>query len=125
MKELTYYQNTKSVSRKDFTTHHVYSKGKAITSVTNPTLAAIQDWADKKYVVEKDFDEESYKAARYKAEMHNAQLRKEFKADLIEYHGLTGHPKADRLYRLSYEHAGGEDLASIVTSFDEMSDLLK
>lgn len=43
----------------------------------------------------------------YSGRYNNAPSR--FKADLLSHLGVTGHPKADRLYALAYEygHAHG------------------
>jgi hypothetical protein len=54
-----------------------------------------------------------------------ARLNAEFKADLFEYHGVTGHPKADLAFRIAYdrEHSAGHgDVASL---FGDLAELLK
>lgn len=34
-------------------------------------------------------------------------LAAEFKKDALEYHGLTGHPKAEEIYNFVYDHTSG------------------
>lgn len=51
------------------------------------------------------------------------RLEEEFKKDLLEELGVTGHPKAEKLYSLCYmkNHSGGfSDVASIAHDFVEL-----
>lgn len=59
------------------------------------------------------------------AERNAAAAKEEldFKTNLEREHGLTGHPKADLLWRLAWEdgHSGGwDDIASVYSEFAEL-----
>ena len=52
-----------------------------------------------------------------------ARLEARFRADLLEHLGLTGHPEADRLYALAWEHghyAGYHEVAIYAEEFAEL-----
>jgi len=55
----------------------------------------------------------------------NAKLGSQFKVDLEEETGMTGHPKADLLYQKSYErgHSGG--FGEIYSAYMDMLELVQ
>lgn len=67
---------------------------------------------------------------RYSAELkayreNEARRYAEFKADLLEELGVTGHPKADKLFRLAWEmgHSGG--FGDVTSYAHDMVELIK
>jgi len=53
----------------------------------------------------------------------STRLREEFKKDLFEELGITGHPKAEQFYSMCYEknHSSGlSDVASIARDFVDL-----
>lgn len=55
----------------------------------------------------------------------NRRLQAEFKKDLLEDLGLTGHPKAEDLYRIAWDnsHCGG--YLEVYEFAEELAELLK
>lgn len=53
-----------------------------------------------------------------------ARLDKMFRTDLERQHGLTGHPKADKVFNLAYErgHSGGRE--QVANEYSELAELL-
>lgn len=88
----------------------------------NPTIAALRKYADDLEQYEKEMVVYREAAQAYYAAQ--AQMRLQFKADVLQEHGLTGHPKADKVYDMAWQegHADGygnierwvEDLAELV-----------
>lgn len=52
------------------------------------------------------------------------QAREKFKADLFEYCGMTGHPKAERAFSLAWYNAHSGGYNSVVYYFEELADLI-
>lgn len=53
-----------------------------------------------------------------------ARLDEMFRADLERQYGLTGHPKADKVFSLAYErgHSGGRE--QVANEYSELAELL-
>ena len=53
-----------------------------------------------------------------------ARLEAIFKADLEEEFGLTGHPKADKLYGIAWSYGHSAGYIDVAHYYDELSELL-
>jgi hypothetical protein len=64
-------------------------------------------------------------AARQAYSVEGGRLHTQFQADLEEEHGMTGHPKAAKLYAKASEdgHSGG--LAEVASVYGNLVDLVK
>lgn len=69
--------------------------------------------------------EAAYVAARKAYNEDEARLDDEFRADLEEENGMTGHPKAPLLYGKAYErgHSGGHD--NVRSEYEDLVELVK
>lgn len=52
------------------------------------------------------------------------RIRELLKADLEAEHGLRGHPKADRLFAIAWQH-GSLNLHAVVALYEDMTGLLE
>jgi hypothetical protein len=52
-------------------------------------------------------------------------LEAEFKADLFDEHGVTGHPKANRAFDLAWDRGHSAGYQEVANYFDDLADLLK
>jgi len=62
--------------------------------------------------------------AEYRRQMY--ELKMKFKEDLLRYLGITGHPKADRLWEMAWDdgHSSGyEDVLSCAETFVDLLDV--
>lgn len=125
MKPISYYstRSTSSPLAKDYTTVYVYAKGKVVWQGTD------REWLENGQgtyagAVEKVLDDVAFNEAlnAYRAERN--RLFAEFKADLFEDAGVTGHPKAEKVFALACEY-GEWDLAEIAGYFDDIVELIK
>ncbi len=128
MKPFEYYSRNPIdyPSKETYTTTYVYSKGAVVWSGTNEDYRT-RARADvfKGMLVEHIVDEVALKAARQAYGAEASRLAQEFKADLFEEHGVTGHPKANKCFAIAYDyghHAGHREMAS---HFDTLVDLIK
>lgn len=96
--------------------------------MTNTPLSILERIATGTYKVpyeDPPSESREARAARYKAHAERADaMYDRFKADLLEENGLTGHPRADRLFRMAYDRGSG-DLTQIVGHFEELAQLLE
>ena len=54
-----------------------------------------------------------------------SDVRSEHKAKLEQKHGLTGHPKADRLYRIAWDAGHAEGYHEIEMWYEDLAELLQ
>ena len=126
MKPFAYYSKPRAeCPRKgDFTVIYAYRNGAVVWRGSGDEWATAKSnvtWS----VVEEVVDEDAFRRARNEYYSEIARLSMEFKADLFEEHGVTGHPKAEKVYSLAYDYghaAGYEDVAS---HFSSLVDLIK
>lgn len=59
----------------------------------------------------------------YNAE--DRRLNQLFVADLEQENGLTGHPKASRVYEMAYERAHSEGNEAVAWTYAELAELVK
>lgn len=52
-------------------------------------------------------------------------MTEQFRADLEQEHGLSGHPKADRLWSLAWEHGHSNGFSEVVLHYEEFAELVK
>ena len=127
MKPISYYTtNTlRYPSKDDYTTVYAYLRGQVLWQ------GSARDWRDAKdtllpnHTVEKVMDEVAFKAARLAYGVETSRLQEEFKRDLFEEHGVTGHPKAERCYSLAWVYGHSAGLDEVANYFDDLVDLIK
>lgn len=119
------YKNTLHYpSRDEFKTVYVYKKGKLVTKKPATEVTTEDKAAWKDMVIENDFDEAGYRAAQTAYNHETSRLNELFKADALEYHGLTGHPKADKAYRLAWENGHSSGYQEVFNHLYDYADLL-
>lgn len=127
MKPISYYTtNTlRYPSKDDYTTIYAYLRGQVLWK------GSARDWRDAKdtlppnHTVEKVMDEVAFKDALLAYDAETSRLQEEFKRDLFEEHGVTGHPKANRCYSLAWFYGHSIGLAEVAGYFDDLVDLIK
>jgi len=70
----------------------------------------------------KDPDRQAKREA-YNAD--EARLLREFKADMFEDCGVTGHPKADKAFDIAWSHGHASGLYDVYCYFSELAELLR
>lgn len=129
MQDLAYYQNVGAYPKKeDFTTYFAYQKGKVVHA--NVPGAEGQEkeygWKVQGYTVEKQVDENGYRAARDAYRTKERSLLNEFRDDLLAANGLTaGNPKAIKAYDIAWNERHSNGLGEVVDLFEDLAQLLK
>jgi hypothetical protein len=54
-----------------------------------------------------------------------SRLTEQFKADALAEVGLTGHPKADKVYHLAWEYGHSAGLSEVMNYLPELAELVK
>jgi hypothetical protein len=86
------------------------------------TPAEIRAYADQLEQYEEELRGTRERMAAYNA--LTAALEAEFRADLEEYYGMTGHPKADLLYSKSWERGHAYGLSEVANVYSDLVDLV-
>lgn len=60
-------------------------------------------------------------AGRYKGSAEHD----EFKADLLQAHGVTGNPKADRAFSIAWEQGHSCGYSEVAIVFEDLAELIK
>lgn len=68
---------------------------------------------------------DDYKKALLEYRNESSRLVEEFKADALAEVGLTGHPKADKVYFLAREHGHSAGLHEVMNYLVDFADLVK
>lgn len=55
----------------------------------------------------------------------DSRLAEEFKADALAEVGLTGHPKADKVYHLAWEYGHSAGFSEVMNYLPDLADLVK
>lgn len=55
----------------------------------------------------------------------NDRLYEEFRRDMFEHYGVTGHPKVETAYRIAWEHGHSAGYSEVDSYFSELLELLK
>lgn len=99
------YNNTYPYpSKADFTTTYYYKEGKLVaTSTVKAFERHIPEINLKNCTKESVFDRDSYVNEGNKYHINDRNLKTQFKADLADELGLTGHPKWDKLFDIAWE----------------------
>jgi hypothetical protein len=104
--------------------------GKYINPKPYPNVPQVsrQERAARGFSLQLEF-EERYKEHRiavreWTREVHELE-QKVFKNDLFEEYGVTGHPKAEKVWALAWREGHAEGLASVVDHFEELVELIK
>ncbi len=84
------------------------------------TYAQIQEEVDRRIVEEKD----KHLRHLYEVNEKEKQLMLEFKKDLIESHGLTTHPMADKCYELAEYFTEYEGITILMHNFGRLAEML-
>lgn len=130
LKSFDYYNNVPLVypNRDDYKKVFVYSKGKTIVNgVPRSKIddATMKDYRAKGYSIEEDFDKTGFYDESSKWTKARNDLEAEFKVDLLDEHGLTGHPKADRAFTMAWDRGHASGYQEVANEFDDLADLLK
>jgi hypothetical protein len=123
MKTLSYYQTTSvSIPKKDdYMTIYYYQKG---------VMVGMKRQFDKDFqppkecVEERVLDEISYNAhlRHYREEM--LRLQNEYRKDLIAKYGMTGHPKADKIFDKAWDLGSSAGLWDVEDYFMSLVELV-
>jgi hypothetical protein len=130
LKAFDYYK-TVSVpypARNDFKKVFVYSKGKTIVNGVLRSQISDEDMRDyqtKGYTIEEDIDKNAHHTEMRKYHEARFALEAEFKRDLFDQHGVTGHPKAERAFQLAWDYGHSSGFQEVANYFDDLADLLK
>lgn len=125
MKELEYYSTKLHYPQpSEFTKVFVYKEGRVVFS---GTVAEFNETRSLRHnpVVEKVCDDKALAAARAAYRFDVARLILEFKADLLEDSGVTGHPKAEKCFSLAWDHGHSAGLSEVKMYFEEFVELLR
>jgi len=127
MKDIAYYSTyTNRYPRKsDFDTVFVYRGGNTVYKGPLDTWDEVKAEYANGYTIEKVPDDVAYLKARKAYNDEIARLSAEFKADLFEYHDVTGHPKAERVFSLAWDYGHSAGLGEVANYFDDLVDLIK
>lgn len=78
------------------------------------------------YPSKKDFEnKDDYIAARHRYSEETRRLEAQFKADLLAYHEVVDHPKADLCFNLAWEHGHASGYSEVANYFSEFVELIK
>lgn len=126
MKPFSYY-NTRTIeypNKGQFGKVFVYRAGKVVYEGDLATWPLHEDKYADGYTIEKAYDREAWLERRAAYDAEGQRLRDEFKADLLEEHGMTGHPKAEKAFELAREFGEG-DFHKTSIYFYDLVDLIK
>lgn len=114
----TYTYPTKS----DFTSTYYYKEGKLVATSTVHKLKHIIEGIElKDCTKEEDFDRVAFTLERNNYHHNGKLLLEQFKVDLADELGLTGHAKWDKLYSLATEYGDGfEDIYNKASDLAEL-----
>lgn len=124
MKDFDYYKNSmKYPSRVDF--NMIYATKRGVLVGEYP-LSVWDDMREKPDcgAVETVFDKEGYKAAKAKYNGETNRLMEEFRADIKEEFGLTGHPKADQVWNLAWQYGHSAGFSEVYNHMAEFAPLV-
>lgn len=112
MKDISYYKNTVAYP----------TAPRKPTLKTGPAASEARRYADLMDVYEADMI--IYREALAVYNKRNAELHAEFKADLIENAGLTGHPKTELLFSKAWDHGHAQGYGSVEYWFNDLAELV-
>lgn len=62
---------------------------------------------------------------RHAVRHDQARLEDQFRADLADEHGITGHPKEPVLWGMVYSHSRSDGLVSMASYYEDLVELVK
>lgn len=86
------------------------------------TADELHDMANVKAEYERAKAEQKAKEAAYHKD--EGRLMGDFRKDLETEHGMTGHPKADKLYGLAWDYGHSAGLAEVAIHYDAFVELV-
>lgn len=122
------------IERKNHTYTHYYKNGEKIATI-NPngkivyfgqyagsdmTEADLNTYAGTKETV---LDETKFLQARAKAQEERNKFWNDFKNELLSYHGIENHPKAEKFFEI-LRNTNGDDISGMIGDAEEWADLL-
>jgi hypothetical protein len=124
MKPHSYYQTTSvSIPKKDdYMTIYYYRNG---------VMVGMKKQFDTDFVPpsncveEKVLDDTSYNAHMNHYNEERVRLQEEFRRDLIEEYGMTGHPKADKLFNKSWDMGCSLGYEAVQEFFEDIVELFQ
>jgi len=72
-----------------------------------------------------DAEVEAHKTAKAAYYADASRLHDEYRKDMAEYNGLTGHPKESKVYDLAWDHGHSSGIAEVANYYSEYADLVK
>lgn len=124
MKLFNYYKtiSVRYPSKGDFTKVFAYLQGKVVFE--GPADEFHRE-AFPDAVIERVVDEQGIRSARAEYSAEQSRLEAEFKADLYEYHGVTGNPRAGQCFAIAWDddHANGYE--AVANRFEVLVDLIR
>ena len=130
LKNFDYYSKNPLAypNKEDFGRVFVYHKGKVIVNGVKrediPDIDMVK-YRSAGYTVENEFDKEGYRKAQRAYRAETSRLEEEFKTDLFDEHGVTDHPKAQKVFALAWEHGHSAGYSEIAIYFDDFVELIK
>jgi hypothetical protein len=130
LKAFDYYKTVPMAypRRSDYTKVFVYRKGKTIVNGIKRSEIdgnAIKEYRDTGCLIEETFDKDAFFVDTRAYSNLCSELEKEFKRDLFDQHGVTGHPKAERAFQLAWDYGHSSGFQEVANYFDDLADLLK
>jgi hypothetical protein len=127
MKDYSYYTTSdiEFPSKTKYTKSFFYKKGKMIaTKVWGEGYDDLELGLPEGTVEEQILDEESYNAHLDLYRSRALERENEYKRDVLEKHGLTHHPQADKIFSIAWG-LGGSDLLDVDMCLLELSELFE
>lgn len=120
------YTNTYPYPTKvDFTYTYYYKNGELVAKGTISKLDhIIPEIPLTSCTKEEIFDKEGFCAERAKYNENGKKLYEQFKADLADELGLTGHPKWDKLFSIAWEDSHSEGHQAVYNYAEKLAELL-
>lgn len=115
--------------KSDFDIYHVYKKGKVLASgkMAEGELSAhdLEAYAADGAVIEKELDEEAYKAAKDAYNTYMNKVRTLFVDGLFYLTDTLDNPKADKAYSIANERGHSSGYSEIAMNYDDLVELIK
>jgi hypothetical protein len=127
MKDYDYYA-MKGVSyptKTQFTTVFVYKTGRVVWQGAMAEFDACEKDLKSAGMIEKSVDEDAYKTAMASYHVQQQKRSIEFFTDLCEEHGVTGNPKADKVYQLAYDYGHSVGHQEVAGYFAQLAEIIK
>lgn len=112
-------------TRADFTSTYYYKEGKLVAINNMAGLDhKIPEIALKDCTKESILNGEMLKSERDKYFTESKNLERQFKVDLADELGLTGHPKFDKLFEIAWDRGHSSGFQEVYNEAQELAELL-